>query len=41
MESKDKVFTAPQGMKIVVEGQPDSYLYIILSGRAWLRIWSG
>lgn len=36
MESKDKVFTAPEGMKIVVEGQPDTYMYIILSGRAYM-----
>ena len=34
MESKDKVFVAPEGMKIVVEGQADSHMYIILSGRA-------
>ena len=36
MDSKDKIFVAPEGMRIVVEGQADSYLYIILSGRAYM-----
>ncbi|SHJ68675.1 cyclic nucleotide-binding domain-containing protein [Pseudobutyrivibrio xylanivorans] len=36
MDGKDKIFVAPEGMRIVVEGQPDSYLYIILSGRAYM-----
>ena len=36
MDNKDKIFTAPQGMKILVEGQPNEYLYIILSGLAYM-----
>lgn len=36
MANTDKLLVAPQGMKIVVERQPDKYLYVILSGRAYM-----
>lgn len=36
MANTDKLLIAPQGMKIVVERQPDKYLYVILSGRAYM-----
>ncbi|MBR5635356.1 MAG: cyclic nucleotide-binding domain-containing protein [Pseudobutyrivibrio sp.] len=41
VKGKDKIFVAPEGMKIIVEGQPDSYMYIILSGRAHMYIGHG
>ncbi|SDH79922.1 Cyclic nucleotide-binding domain-containing protein [Pseudobutyrivibrio sp. 49] len=36
MVNTDKLLVAPQGMKIIVERQPDKYLYVILSGRAYM-----
>ena len=36
MPDKNWIVVEPEGMKIIVEGQPNKYMYIILSGRAYM-----